>query len=153
VYELTMARLPDLDAIADRVMSSGLGIHKPSGSSSPRQSHFGTEAPIRGREVEPSQKCPGTRPNSSGSELGTTESFSEKLERQRATQAANQSASSARSPLLSSRDIHIVFANIDEVANLAEIFSGLLHAAKGTDEENDTNDRIGEVFREMASLG
>ncbi|GAA5895147.1 hypothetical protein JCM5296_000894 [Sporobolomyces johnsonii] len=53
-------------------------------------------------------------------------------------------------PLMSAQDIHTVFANLEEIATLAEAFAGLLDGAMGSETGDDkTDDRIGDVFVEM----
>lgn len=127
-------------------MSSGLGLHKLTGPASPKASNTGPVVLNKASIGAASPSSPGTR---SVTNLGIGETFTEKLERRRAKLTASEDAARPGSPLLSSRDIHVVFSNIAEVAGLAEVFAGLLDGAKGLDEENDTSDRIGEVFREM----
>lgn len=47
-------------------------------------------------------------------------------------------------PLIVEKDIHIIFANLGEVASLAETLAEAL-------DEAEVTDRIGEVFVEMVS--
>lgn len=51
-------------------------------------------------------------------------------------------------PLMSKNDLHIVFANLEEIADLAEAFSAVLDSAMGSGEGDDN---IGEIFVEMVS--
>lgn len=53
-------------------------------------------------------------------------------------------------PLMSSKDIHVIFANLEEIASLAEAFAGMLEEAAGS-EEQGAQDRIGATFLEMVS--
>lgn len=53
--------------------------------------------------------------------------------------------------LLHSKDIHLIFANLEAIAGLAEAFWGVLDSAKGDEDGDGLDDRIGEVFAEMVS--
>lgn len=54
--------------------------------------------------------------------------------------------------LLPPKDIHIIFANLEAIAGLAEAFAGVLDGAKGSEAGEGQDDRIGEAFTEMVSL-
>lgn len=52
-------------------------------------------------------------------------------------------------PLLSPKDIHVIFCNLDEVASLAEAFSGVLDGAWSHASEERMDDQVGDAFLEM----
>lgn len=52
---------------------------------------------------------------------------------------------------MSSKDLHLVFANLDEVSRFAETFAEVLEAAKGSEDLEEMDDHIGQVFCEMVS--
>lgn len=139
-------------------MDSGLGLGKSAASppsplrtgnslttsfSAGGQSPAGARADFRRSSLAPSEmRRPSAIP-----------SFSAKLEQRRATLAAGRIESAAPSQaLMSTKDLHIVFANLEEVAGLAETFARVLEAAKGGDDAEEMDDRIGEVFVQMVSL-
>lgn len=143
----------DLDTISDRVMSSGLGLkQKIDGSPSPSLKSAPLSPEMNGRSLHPpSPARPSTaRPSSSGSDLAT-ETFAEKLERRRATLASNRSSTAPAEPLQSARDIHVLFANIEDIVSVAEALSGVLDGARGSETDDAADDRIGEAFSEMVS--
>jgi len=123
--------------IADHVMSSGLGLG-------------GLDA---GRPISPASPTSATfakastapRRSTSGTSLGRSNSVSRS-----SLTSASQPNLVAGQPLMSSKDIHIIFANLEEIASLAEVFAGLLDDAAGGD-ENEMEDRIGETFLEIVS--
>jgi hypothetical protein len=52
---------------------------------------------------------------------------------------------------MSTKDIHVIFANLEEIASLAETFAGMLEQASGGD-ANEMQDQLGSTFLEMVSL-
>lgn len=50
---------------------------------------------------------------------------------------------------MSPQEVHIVFANLIEIAEFANAFAGLLDGAGGSNAASEIDDRIGEVFVEM----
>lgn len=137
-------------------MDSGLGLGS---SASP-------PPPARpGSNLTPSSLATGLSPATVRGELrrsstapydarrpSTAPSFSAKLEQRRATLAATRIESAAPThALMSTKDLHVVFANLEEVAGLAQTFAEVLEGAKGSEGE-EMDDRIGEVFVQMVSL-
>ncbi|KAM0793502.1 hypothetical protein ACM66B_000941 [Microbotryomycetes sp. NB124-2] len=158
---LERAKGTDLGVIADRVIASGLGLKS---ATSPTSATFSPTSPVA-QDFAPrrqstastaSSLAPPTssrrrhRPSSADSDRRiSSQSFAEKLEKRRATmQQAPASSTSGQAPLLTPRDVHLVFANLEQIAELAQVFSGVLDGAKGSDVCVD-DDRIGEVFVEM----
>lgn len=124
--------------IADYVMSSGLGLgaldaSRPLSPPSPSSATF-AKASTSNRTIRRSTSGPvGGRGENRSSFTSTT-----------------QPNLMPGQPLMSSKDIHVIFANLEEIASLAESFAGLLdHAAGGGEEE--TEDRIGDTFLELVS--
>lgn len=139
-------------------MDSGLGLGK-SAASPP--------SPLRGgNNLTASFYAAGQSPAASRADLRRSSlapnemrrpsavlSFSAKLEQRRATLAAGRIEAAAPSQaLMSTKDLHIVFANLEEVAGLAETFARVLEGAKGGDDADEMDDRIGEVFVQMVSF-
>ena len=147
----------DLGVIADRVIASGLGLkgaQLPTSPTSPVASDFGhrrqSTASTTSSLAPPSRRR--HRPSSADSDRRiSAQSFAEKLEKRRATlnSAATPSLSTGQAPL-TPKDVHVVFANLEQIAELAQAFSGVLDGARGSEEGVD-DDRIGEVFVEMVS--
>lgn len=54
--------------------------------------------------------------------------------------------------LMSEQELHVVFANLEEIAGLAETFAGILDDARGSGKADAEDDRIGAVFLEMVRL-
>lgn len=108
----------DMSAIADHVMSTGLGLGKPLSASPP--------------------SSPTTSP--SGSFSGSLPPMIRRV-------SASLPVLEKGDPLMSKNDLHIVFANLEEIADLAEAFSSVLDSAMGSGEDMDDN--IGEIFVEM----
>lgn len=50
---------------------------------------------------------------------------------------------------MAANDLQTVFANLEEIADLAEVFSAILDEARGGGFEGDVDDKIGQVFLEM----
>lgn len=115
----------DLAVIADHVMSSGLGLWQPSSPSTPTRlpDGFGSTE-RRGSLATPDRRPPMPPRQNSGS--------------------LRQQA------VFSSKDLHIVFANLEQITSLAEAFAGVLDGARGDNTKN--SDRIGETFVEMVSV-
>ncbi|CDR39197.1 hypothetical protein NBRC10512_007972 [Rhodotorula toruloides] len=130
---LARARGAHMAQIADHVMSTGLGLAKASPASPPSPSL----APRRA-----SHRPDVNRRVSSGS------SVTGRNESRRATVAAMPNLMPGQ-PLMSPKDLHIVFANLEEIASLAEGFANLLDSASGGEDPDAMDDRIGEVFVEM----
>ncbi|KAK4057231.1 hypothetical protein OIO90_001726 [Microbotryomycetes sp. JL221] len=155
VREIYLARAKgaDIGSIADRVMSSGLGLSRSAAASPP--------SPLPTR--------PGSSlshgPHSSASSIkaldlrratlidprrkSMTPSFQAKLEQRRATLALKEPSVVLGEPIMSPKDLHVVFANLEEVSRFAESFAQVLDEAKGSDDLDEMDDHIGQVFREM----
>ena len=120
----------DMNAVADHVMSSGLGLPSLVGESPPSPPpsatfqdmlHSGPTAPRNDARRPSMARRPSFAPP----------------------------ATAAGEALMSSKNLHVVFANLEQIADLAEAFSGVLDGAWTNDLDDDTSDRIGEVFVEM----
>ncbi|KAK4055181.1 hypothetical protein OIV83_000461 [Microbotryomycetes sp. JL201] len=153
---LERAKGTDLGVIADRVIASGLGLKTAASPTSATFSPNLSESSFRRQStasttsslIPPPSSRRRHRPSSADSDRRiSSQSFAEKLEKRRATmqQAPLNSAGQA---LLTPRDVHLVFANLEQIAELAQVFSGVLDGAKGSD-FGANDDRIGEVFVEM----
>ncbi|GAA6059521.1 hypothetical protein JCM10212_006019 [Sporobolomyces blumeae] len=128
---LARARGAHMTQIADYVMSTGLGLGVPNLSAS--------AAPLASSASSTKLGRSGGRPSSSGGRSDALrQSFS----------SATQPNLTPGQPLMSAQDIHVVFANLEEIAALAESFASQLDAAAGGDDDG-REDRIGEVFVEM----
>ena len=110
-------------SIADHVMSTGLGLGNILGGSPP--------SPILSSDATSKQNQ--RRPS---------------LPRRISSQPSPPLVA-AGEPLMSAKDLHVVFANLEEMADLAEAFAGVLDGARGSGNEQDMADRMGEVFVEM----
>ncbi|KAK4057697.1 hypothetical protein OIO90_001345 [Microbotryomycetes sp. JL221] len=157
---LERAKGVDLGVIADRVIASGLGLK---GVPSPTSATFPPTSPLAGGISSRRQSSASTtsslvpptrrrhRPSSADSDRRiSAQSFAEKLEKRRATMNSSSGPAvpaGSHAPL-SPKDVHIIFANLEQITDLAQAFAGVLEGAKGTDEVTD-DDRIGEVFVEM----
>jgi hypothetical protein len=51
--------------------------------------------------------------------------------------------------VMSQQELHMVFANLIEIAGFGEAFTGVLDGASGSMDESLMDDHIGEVFIEM----
>lgn len=78
-------------------------------------------------------------------------SVADKLSQRRATLAAVQPKMVPSQAVMSPKDIHVVFANLEEIAGLAESFAAVLERANGAEGDDGMDDNIGEVFVEMVS--
>ncbi|GAA5970150.1 hypothetical protein JCM3765_003807 [Sporobolomyces pararoseus] len=123
---LARARGAHMTQIADYVMSTGLGLD--SGRS------FSPASPTSAKFMDVST----TRPK------GPRRSLSGSI----SVVSATQPNLMPGQPLMSSKDIHVIFANLEEIASLAEAFAGMLEEAAGS-EEQGAQDRIGATFLEM----
>jgi hypothetical protein len=117
----------DMTQIADYVMSTGLGLDG-------------------GRSLSPASPSSATFPKGSTTAKSSRRSLSGSI----SSSSANQANLMPGQPLMSTKDIHVIFANLEEIASLAESFAGMLEDATGED-ELDSQDRIGEAFLEMVS--
>lgn len=106
-------------------MSTGLGLGNILGGSPPSPLPF-SEAPSKNNRRRPSLP-------------------------RRISSQPSPALAAAGEPLMSPRDLHVVFANLEEMADLAQAFAGVLDGARGSGNEEDMADRIGEVFVEMVS--
>jgi len=127
--------------IADHVMSTGLGLGgldagRPVSPVSPTSATF----------AKASSAPRSARRSTSGASIGRSDSVSRS-----SFASTSQPNLVAGQPIMSSKDIHVIFANLEEIASLAEAFAGLLDHAAGGDEE-EMEDRIGETFLEVVSL-
>ncbi|GAA5887492.1 hypothetical protein JCM6882_001427 [Rhodosporidiobolus microsporus] len=139
---LARARGAHMAQIADHVMSTGLGLDR-LGSASPASPAI---ASVGTFERRASAMPTGERRVSSAPSL----TFSSKLAERRPTVVPSLPNLMPGQPLMSSKDLHIVFANLEEIATLAEGFANLLDSASGSEDDPEAmDDRIGEVFVEM----
>ncbi|SCV68495.1 BQ2448_616 [Microbotryum intermedium] len=129
---LRRARGAEMSAIADHVMTSGLGLFR-----------IGED-----EERFPPFTPTWTRTSRSRQTSFTRSSVADKLERRRQTSTA-QPLEYVEDAVMSSRDIYTIFINLEEIVDLAEGFSAALDAAQGVDREDARDDRIGEVFVDM----
>ncbi|BGP21651.1 rho guanyl-nucleotide exchange factor [Rhodotorula toruloides] len=127
------ARGAHMAQIADHVMSTGLGLAKAPAASPPSPSL----APRRASHRPDVNRRVSSAPSVTG-----------RNELRRTTVAAMPNLMPGQ-PLMSPKDLHIVFANLEEIAALAEGFANLLDSASGGDDPDAMDDRIGEVFVEM----
>ncbi|KAK4048236.1 hypothetical protein OIV83_004941 [Microbotryomycetes sp. JL201] len=154
VREIYLARAKgaDIGSIADRVMASGLGLshsaaasppsplpNRPGSSLSFGQSSAGSARAIdlrRATLVDARRKS-------------MTPSFQSKLDKRRATLALQEPTAKMGRPVMSPKDLHVVFANLEEVSQFAELFAEVLATAKGSEDPDEMDDQIGQVFCEM----
>ena len=144
---LARARGADMAAIADHVMSTGLGLGGALNSpESPALSNPGTfysaGSPTAGSRFDlrrpslfPGAASDARRPSS--------------LTQRRPTLMPSQPILLPGQPLMSSKDIKTVFANLEEIAGLAEAFVGVLDGARGSGLDGSQDDIIGQVFVEI----
>lgn len=130
IHPFSMA---DMTQIADYVMSTGLGLgafedQSAESPSSPTSATFAKSASAS------TSKTP--RRSVSGS-MSVASSVQPNL--------------MPGQPLMSTKDIHVIFANLEEIAALAETFAEMLAEATG-DEEAGSHDRVGATFLEMVSI-
>ncbi|GAA6001811.1 hypothetical protein JCM10207_002331 [Rhodosporidiobolus poonsookiae] len=137
---LARARGAHMAQIADHVMSTGLGLGSV-GPGSPASPALGSSSILEARRA--SAMPGGERRVSSAPSFNSS-----KLSERRPT-VVPAPALMPGQPLMSSKDLHIVFANLEEVAQLSEEFAGALDRAVGGEEAGAMDDRIGEVFVEM----
>ncbi|GAA5832229.1 hypothetical protein JCM11251_004286 [Rhodosporidiobolus azoricus] len=139
---LARARGAHMAQIADHVMSTGLGLDR-LGASSPASPAITSASTFERRA---SAMSGGERRISSGPSL----TFSSKLAERRPTVVPSLPNLMPGQPLMTAKDLHVVFANLEEIAALAEGFANLLDSAAGREEDPEAmDDRIGEVFVEM----
>ncbi|SGZ27081.1 BQ5605_C025g10047 [Microbotryum silenes-dioicae] len=155
---LARARGLDLNSIADHVMASGLGLSaSASPSSPPVKCEFDSltfSSSSEARRLTMSSlnlnSAAGTIPKA-GRRVSSAPSLSAKLVQRRATKARLSSSAGLAAPgipVMSTKDLHVIFANLEEVADLAERFAHLLSKAKGATAVDgaEMDDNIGEVF-------
>lgn len=111
----------DILEIADQVMSSGLGLQYVLKST---RSHSNTDS-----ESSPSSPTVAHRSSLSS----------------RPTRPLHFDPTNA---VMSPQELHVIFANLEEIAQLAQEFSGVLSEAAG---EREDEDSLGRVFIEMVS--
>ncbi|GAA5899556.1 uncharacterized protein JCM6883_005259 [Sporobolomyces salmoneus] len=125
---LARAKGAHMTQIADYVMSTGLGL---GGIDSARTSSPASPTSATFPKNSLASKTP--RRSTSGS-IGAS--------------PPNQPNLMPGQPLMSAKDIHVIFANLEEIASLAETFAAMLEEAAG-EEESESRDRIGSTFLEM----
>ncbi|GAA5994924.1 uncharacterized protein JCM10292_004432 [Rhodotorula paludigena] len=140
---LARARGAHMAQIADHVMSTGLGLGNvgsaspPSPSLGPRRASHMPESARRTSHMSDSPRRPSAASSSS------------RLADRRPTVVPSLPNLMPGQPLMSEKDLHVVFANLEEIAALAEGFATALDNASGSDEPEAVDDRIGEIFVEM----
>ncbi|KAM0753334.1 hypothetical protein T439DRAFT_323969 [Meredithblackwellia eburnea MCA 4105] len=122
---LARARGMDLNSIAEHVMSSGLGL---------------------GKSMASPPTPPPSATSSSFPNLGPSKNDLRRPTLVRRP-SAQPSLSQPGEPLMSPKDLHTIFANLEEISGLAEAFASILESAWNNGRDNE--DRIGEVFVEM----
>lgn len=150
---LARAKGTDIGVIADRVMSSGLGL----GSSARPPAVPARVSKVGSIGIIPEDGSPSSlRSEARRSTLtidprraSAAPSLISKLEQRRATLAANQPVTNTSQALITDKDLHIIFANLEDVAAFAEKFALVLASADG--HSDDGEDRIGRAFCEMVS--
>ncbi|GAA6012623.1 hypothetical protein JCM11491_005457 [Sporobolomyces phaffii] len=125
---LARAKGAHMTQIADYVMSTGLGLGafdggRPLSPASPTSATFAKAS------------TPAHKPRRSVS--GST-----------SVSSASQPSLMPGQPLMSTKDIHVIFANLEEIASLAETFAEMLDEAAGSD-AGEMQDRLGATFLEM----
>ncbi|BGP12786.1 hypothetical protein JCM10213v2_000703 [Rhodosporidiobolus nylandii] len=138
---LARARGAHMAQIADHVMSTGLGLERACAPSS--------ASPAIGS----SSICEGRRTFAVSSHerriSAPSLSLSSRSSERRPSVVPSLPALMPGQPLMSEADLHVVFANLEEIAALAEGFANLLDSASGSEDPKVMDDRIGEVFVEM----
>lgn len=148
---LARARGTSISIIADRVMASGLGLSssaksptQPMRSSKPTLTHSTTDEDLATlSRLDPRRKATETR------RVTAPPSLSSKLEQRRANLVAKMPAAPSAQALMSNQDLHIIFANLEDVTAFAEMFATVLARADG--KGDDRADKIGQAFCEMVS--
>ncbi|GAA5980289.1 hypothetical protein JCM11641_005531 [Rhodosporidiobolus odoratus] len=135
---LARGRGAHMAQIADHVMSTGLGLGHV-GNASLASPAIGSSSILEGRR---SSSMPHL-------DRRTSTGMSSKLEQRRPTVVPSLPNLMPGQPLMASKDLHIVFANLEEIAALAEGFANLLDSASGSCDPEAMDDQIGEVFVEM----
>lgn len=120
----------EMTEIADYVMSSGLGL----------------SATDADREASPVSPTTATFSRASIPNKMTRRSTSGSI----SVSATTQPKLLPGQPLMSPKDIQTVFANLEEIASLAEAFAEMLAEAIAETEEASV-DRIGQTFLDMVS--
>ncbi|KAM0789329.1 hypothetical protein ACM66B_000164 [Microbotryomycetes sp. NB124-2] len=149
---LARAKGADIGSIADRVMASGLGLNRSAATSPPSplpnrpgsSLSFGhsSNSSVRAVDLRRATLVDARRKS-------MTPSFQSKLEKRRATLALQEPTMRMGQPIMSPKDLHVVFANLEEVSQFAESFAQVLASAKGSDDPDEMDDQIGQVFCEM----
>jgi hypothetical protein len=126
--------------IADHVMSTGLGLGHV-GPTSPASPALPSSSTLEARRASAFPGSADRRPSMAPSLT--------KLQERRPTMVATLPNLMPGQPLMSEKDLHVVFANLEEIAALSEGFANLLDSAMGTEDGEGRDDRIGEIFVEM----
>ncbi|SCV70067.1 BQ2448_1461 [Microbotryum intermedium] len=133
--------LADFNLIADHVMASGLGLSASASPSSPAVRSGFNSLTLSARSEARRLTMSSLNMNSlngatqkGGRRISSAPTLSAKLEQRRATKARLSSASGLVAPgipVMSTKDLHVIFANLEEVSGLAERFAHMLSQAKG----------------------
>ncbi|GAA5926619.1 hypothetical protein JCM3775_001067 [Rhodotorula graminis] len=140
---LARARGAHMAQIADHVMSTGLGLGNGSPASPPSPTLAARRSPRRPdfvRRISDRAEIESSRRTSSGS-LGAG-----KGDQRRPPVVPSLPTLMPGQPLMSEQDLHVVFANLEEIAGFADDLANALDAAAGTDDPEADDDRIGEIF-------
>ncbi|GAA5913958.1 hypothetical protein JCM8208_007010 [Rhodotorula glutinis] len=143
---LARARGAHMAQIADHVMSTGLGLGNGSSASPPSPTLGSRRSPRRPdfvRRISDRAEIESARRASSGS-FGAA-----KGDQRRPPVVPSLPTLMPGQPLMSEQDLHVVFANLEEIAGFADGFANALDAAAGTDDPEADDDRIGEIFVDM----
>ncbi|GAA5850043.1 hypothetical protein JCM8547_000991 [Rhodosporidiobolus lusitaniae] len=138
---LARARGAHMTQIADHVMSTGLGLGNV-GPASPTSPALASSGLLEARR---SSAMPGHERRVSA----VPSLNSSRLNERRPTVVPSLPNLMPGQPLMSEKDLHVIFANLEEIAAFSEGFANLLDSASGADEIGAQDDRIGEVFVEM----
>ncbi|GAA6047316.1 hypothetical protein JCM3770_001883 [Rhodotorula araucariae] len=140
---LARARGAHMAQIADHVMSTGLGLGNvgsaspPSPSMSSRRASYLPESKRRVSDNGASRRA-SSGPFASG-----------KPDQRRPAVVPALPTLMPGQPLMAEKDLHVIFANLEEIAAFAEGFANALDAAAGSDDPDEVDDRIGEIFVDL----
>ncbi|BGP44839.1 hypothetical protein JCM10450v2_000654 [Rhodotorula kratochvilovae] len=143
---LARARGAHMAQIADHVMSTGLGLGNVGSASPPSPSMSSRRA---SHLPESTRRLSHLSDNGAGRRASSAPFALGKLDQRRPTVVPSLPTLMPGQPLMAEKDLHVIFANLEEIAAFAEGFANALDAAAGADDPDAIDDRIGEIFVDM----